>query len=303
MALARSVLVTSPLELSVVVACRRPGPALAEVLGALRTACGGISAEILLACAGSWLPASDLLAAAPEARAISGPADALVPDLWGLGLREARGGVTAFTTAEFLVSRTWARALLDSLGSGATGAGGAIALGERASVVDRAVYFLRYSAFQPPLDDGPVGEIPGDNAAYRSDALRRHSGSMAGGFWEVDFHRRIRREGGTLRIARDATATFRSGGTLPERLRERFRHGRHSGAYRAGPLGHPWWRGVLAAPLVPALLAARVLRRAARAGRLGSALGGLPALLPLAGAWALGEAVGALGARTGRAAE
>jgi hypothetical protein len=293
--------VTFPLKLSVVVACRRPGPALAQVLEALRTACEGISAEILLVCPAGRTPKSDLLAGAPEAVAIAGPANALVPDLWGVGLLAAQGEATAFTTAEFLVPRTWARALLDSLGSGATGAGGAIALGEGASVVDRAVYFLRYSSFQPPRDDGPAGEIPGDNAAYRSDALRRHAGPMAGGFWEVDFHRRIRHEGGTLRWVRDATATFRSGGTLPERLRERFRHGRHSGAYRAGPLGHPWWRGVLAAPIVPGVLAARALRRAARAGRLGAALAGLPALLPLAGAWALGEAVGALGARTGRA--
>jgi hypothetical protein len=191
--------------------------------------------------------------------------------------------------------------LLDSLASGATGAGGAIALGSGASVVGRAVYFLRYSAFQPPLGDGPAHEIPGDNAAYRTDALRRHAPSMTNGFWEVDFHRRIRAEGGRLRFAADATVTFRSGGTLADRLGERFRHGRYSGAYRTGTLGHRWWRGVLATPLVPGVLAARILRRAARTGTLGPALGGLPALIPLASAWALGEATGALGARPARA--
>jgi hypothetical protein len=57
---------------------------------------------------------------------------------------------------------------------------------------------------------------------------------------------------------------------------------------------------VLAAPLVPAVLALRVARRAARSGRLGAALAGFPALLPLAAAWAMGEAAGALDTRTGR---
>jgi hypothetical protein len=287
-----------PPRLSVVVACRRPTRDLGEVLDALRTACRGVETEILVVTPpGPPGP----LPTVPAVRWITGPARALVPELWGAGLGEAAGEVTAFTTTEFRVPISWARALLDSLASGATGAGGAIALERGATVVGRAVYFLRYSAFQPPLDDGPATEIPGDNAAYRTDALRRQAHHMASGFWEVDFHRRIRAEGGTLRFAADATVTFRSGGTLADRLGERFRHGRYSGAYRTGTLGHPWWRGVLATPLVPVVLLGRILRRAARTGRLGRALGGLPALGPLAAAWALGEAAGALGARFGRA--
>jgi hypothetical protein len=186
--------------------------------------------------------------------------------------------------------------LLATVASGATGAGGAITLGPGASVVDKAVYFLRYSAFQPPLD-GPAVEIPGDNAGYRTDALRRHASHMADGFWEVDFHREVRAEGGSLRFAGDAAVTFRAGGSLLDRLVERFRHGRYSGGYRVRALGHPWWRGLFATPLVPAVLTARILRRASRTGRLGAALSSLPALLPLAAAWALGEAAGALDAR------
>lgn len=286
-------------RLSVVVACRHPTRDLGEVLDALALACRGVETEILLVTPPGAPPGTR--PDAPPVRWITGPARALVPELWGAGLEAATGDVTAFTTTEFRVPISWARALLDSLASGATGAGGAIALGSGASVVGRAVYFLRYSAFQPPLDDGPAHEIPGDNAAYRTDALRRHAHHMASGFWEVDFHRRIRAEGGTLRFAADATVTFRSGGALTDRLGERFRHGRYSGAYRTGTLGHPWWRGVLATPLVPVVLMSRILRRAARTGRLGQALGGLPALVPLAAAWAAGEAVGALRARAARA--
>jgi hypothetical protein len=283
-------------RLSVVLACRRTGPALCQAVEALRRACEGLPVEILI-CLPAGIPPDPGIRAATW---VTGPPRALVPELWAGGLAAATGNVTAFTSAEFLVPPSWARALLSGLESGATGAGGAIALGERASMVDRAVYFLRYSAFQPPVADGPAHEIAGDNAAYRTVALRRHAAHMANGFWEVDFHRRLRAEGGTLRFAADATVTFRSAGTLRERLRERFRHGRHSGAYRADTLGHGWRRAVLAAPLVPAVLALRVARRAARSGRLGAALAGFPALLPLAAAWAIGEAAGALDTRTGR---
>jgi hypothetical protein len=289
-------------RLSVVIATRPSRPGLAASLEALGQACAGIPSEILIVHPGGGPPPASDLAGLESGRVLAGPPDALTPELWAVGLRAAVGDVTAFTTGEFVVPSSWARALLSALESGAAGAGGAIALGRPATVVDRAVYFLRYSGFQPPASEGPAPEIAGDNAAYRTAALRRHAAHMTDGFWEVDFHRRLRAEGGTLRLAADATVTFRSAGTLRERLRERFRHGRYSGAYRAATLGHGWRRGVLAAPLVPAVLMLRVARRATRAGRLGAALAGFPALVPLAVAWAMGEAVGALHTRAaGRA--
>lgn len=287
-----------PVRLSVVVACRRPGPLLTTALDAVRAALEGVPSEVILAVPGDCASAPEVLARQDVTQVLA-PPDALIPELWGWGLRVAHGAATAFTTAEFEVSPGWARALLSCLESGAAGAGGAIALGKRSGVVARAVYFLRYSAFLPPRG-GPAADIPGDNAAYVGDALRRHAPSMTEGFWEVDFHRRIKREGATLRFAPEAAVTFRSDDALAERMRERYRHGRYSGRYRTRVLGHPWWRGVLATPLVPAVLALRVLRRARRRGLLAPALSCLPALLPLAGAWAVGEAAGAVAGRAAR---
>lgn len=178
---------------------------------------------------------------------------------------------------------------------GATGAGGALQLGPGASVVGGAVYFLRYSAFMPPLPAAEVAEIPGDNAAYLRSALERYRAILADGFWEVEFHRRLRAEGGRLVGVPEATVSIWPAFSFASIFRQRFQHGRHFGAFRVSTTGAPRWRGVLAAPVVPVLLVARILRRVARRPELRArALLALPALLPLAVAWAAGGAWGAL---------
>ena len=265
---------------------------LGRAIAAVREACKHVRHEIVIAHAEHltepvkrWTNAG--------ARTVSTHADPLVPELWAAGFRAASGNAVAFTTADFTVPPTWAQALLSSLGGATVGAGGAIQLRANAGLFDRAVYFLRVSSFLPPLREGTATEIPGECAAYIRSALERHQSSFGQGFWEVDFHRRIREEGCRLVCHAAATVTLQSGGRWRTALSHRYRHGQNSGAYRAAILGYPWWRGVLAAPLVPLVLAARVLRRAGAKGRLAEALGAVPVILVLATAWAAGEAVAA----------
>jgi hypothetical protein len=229
-----------------------------------------------------------------------------VPDLWAAGARAADADVVAFTIPECIVGPRWARALLDGIGSGATGAGGAFALADDADLVTRATYFLRYSAFLFPSAGGPRPEIAGDNAAYDATALRRHQARLAQGFWEVEFHHLIRAEGGTLALVPEATATFRGPVRFGAMWGQRLEHGRHFGAWRVRELGASRWRIAAAAPVVPAVMAMRILRRLrGRRALLARAVPAIPVLLLLATAWACGEALGALrsevGAMSGRA--
>jgi hypothetical protein len=283
-----------PLEISVVVAATEAERTLEGCLGALHDTCEGIASELIVVHPGDAHLDAIARRADPRARVLAGPRDALVPQLWGAGLSVSRGPVVAFTTGHCIVGRGWARALLAAIADGASGAGGAIELAANTGIVDRAVYLLRYSAFLPPVTDGELPEIPGDNAAYSRSALERHSSVTGNGFWEVEFHRAVRAEGGSLVGVRAATVSFGPAFSFASIFRQRFRHGIHFGAYRVRTLGQARWRGVLASPVVPLLLGGRVLARAARHGQLGRALGALPVLLPLAGAWAAGEAWGAL---------
>ena len=216
----------------------------------------------------------------------------MIPRLWAAGFAASRGDAVAFSTGHCIVGAGWARALLAALDAGATGAGGAIALGRDAGVVDRAVYYLRYSAFMPPAPRGQVAEIAGDNAAYDRSELERQSGSFADGFWEVEFHRRARAAGGHFVSVPEATAEIGRSFTFGTILRHRYLHGMRCGEDRARAHGLSRWRSVAAAPVVPFLLVARILRRTRRWQDRLRVISALPVLLTLATSWSIGEGRG-----------
>jgi hypothetical protein len=92
-------------------------------------------------------------------------------------------------------------------------------------------------------------------------------------------------------------ATARYGRSFPFRTiaAHRYRHGRHSGAWRVSRKIRSVPAIVLAFPLVPFALAARTWRRVrSTAVHRSRFLRALPQFLALASLWAVGEAVGAL---------
>ena len=283
---------SAPRELSVIVGSLDAAGSIGECLTALRAACEGIDAEILVADASADESARLARESLPAARVLSLPVGTLVPALWGAGIREARGRVVAFTIAQCVVERGWARALLDGIRSGATGVGGRLAVRRDTSATGRATFYLRYSAWLS-VPDGPAHEIAGDNAAYDHAALRAVRDQGAAPFWEVEAHARFRASGRTLVIHPGATAWFGDETALGTMAARRFAHGRHSGSFRVRSGVRTRWQMVLGAPLVPFVLLVRVGRRVARApGHMVGFASSLGAFLVLATAWAAGEAVG-----------
>jgi hypothetical protein len=279
------------LDLSVVVAAIDPNPTLEACLDAMCVAVSGLSAEILIVgMVGTRFPRR------PGLRAIDAPADAVTPDLWALGIAQARGPVVALTTGHVIVGPGWARALIGALGAPAGAAGGSLGIGPGTSLVDWAIYYLRYTPFLAETwPDGAVaGEIAGDNAAYCKTDLDRHASMFAHGFWEVDFHRVLRGDGRTIVATRGAHADLGPGFRARSFCRHRFRHGVTFGRARVGR-GESRARLVLGAPLVPLVLAARIGRRIAPyRAHLARFAASLPILLLFASSWAAGEAMGAL---------
>ena len=285
--------------LTVVVACIDARRTVAACLRSIASACNGLDAEVVVVDASTDGTAEVVRQAGVPVRLMGKQSGTLTPALWAAGLAVARGQVVAFTIGQCRVGAGWAGALLAGLESGATGAGGAITLADEAGPVDWALFYLRYSAFLGAGERGveQAVEIPGDNAAYRRDALQRHESSFADGFWEVDFHRRLRSEGARLVFVPGAEAHFGPAAALLSLARQRFLHGRHSGSWRVTTGVRSSWQAVAAAPLVPFLLAFRIARRVLprRADRM-RFLSSLPALFLLASAWAAGEAWGAVAA-------
>jgi hypothetical protein len=286
-------------QLSVVAAGSGAVPVAAH-LQELRRACEGVATEFLFIIAGDrpseQAAAGDLPV---DVRIAHRPAGTLTPVLWGAGLEAARGPIVAFTTDQLRPAPGWAQTLLRAVATGAVGAGGPIALDPQADAATAAAWFLRYSAFGPEVwpHSRLAQDVPGDNAAYRRDAVLRHADLVREGFWEVEFHRRFAIDKLELRMEPGAAATLVGPVPFGNLLRQRFIHGRVFGRARVERHGETRLRLLLAMPFVPIVLVARSWKRARATPSLRAPFwGALPWLAGLATAWAAGEGAGALGA-------
>lgn len=285
------------MDLSVVIATTEASRSIEACLDHVEAACAGLQAEVIVVDASSDDTAARVSRTARPITLLRCTPGTLTPRLWAEGYRRSTGRRVAFTTGHCLVSPGWATALMAALDAGPAGAGGPLTRADGITALDRAIYYLRYSAFMPEtLGDGRTsGEIAGDNAMYARDWLDRFAGTMADGFWEVDFHRHVRGAGGWLVAVPTAVIAFSRSFPAATILRHRFHHGAQFGAGRVAGGTRSVWQVVLAAPLVPLVLAVRVARRVI----------GIPwerwpfatALLwfmMLGAAWAAGEAWGAI---------
>jgi hypothetical protein len=284
------------MDLSIVIAATDARRTIEACLDRLEQSCAraGVQAEFIVADA-STDGTAECIERRPTARLFRFMPGTLAPQLWGEGYRRARGTYVAFTTGHCLAVDQWAASLCAALKSGAAGAGGPLVAAPEANGLDRAVYFLRYSAFtSDTIGAGRIsGEIAGDNAMYARVWLDQHPAILSEGFWEVDFHRAVRARGGWLAAVPEAVMQFGPSFPAATILAHRFAHGRHFGAGRVRGGRRTAWQIVAAAPLVPVVLLGRVIRRIRRrdAAHLASAL---PWFLVIAAAWAAGEAWGAV---------
>jgi glycosyltransferase involved in cell wall biosynthesis len=291
-----------PIDLSVVIGSVASERSIRDCLASITTSCASVRAEVIVVDASTDETASLVRQYFPTVKLICLAPGTLTPMLWSTGIASARGKRIATTTGHFVVPASWAGDLSAALDSGAAGAGGPVALRRDASLVDRAIYFLRYSAFVPSDSRKvtKVSEIAGDNAMYERSLFEENRHLLADGFWEVTMHRAMRAKAQRLVIVQSATAEFGKSFSLALISRHRFAHGRHFGAWRVRQAGTSAARIAGAAPFVPFLLLARSARRGLRsAGDVAGFLMAAPVILWLASCWSLGEALGALQSRPG----
>ena len=226
---------------------------------------------------------------------------ALVPALWRDGIDASRGPIVALTISPMEPAADWVETIRAQL-ERADVVAGAIDPGDGLRLTDWAEYFCRYARDMLPFSARESADLPGDNAAYRREALEQTRPLYREGFWEPDVHRALAAAGASLWHRPELVVRQgRSAGAVAfarQRLHHGRAHGRQRGA-RFSPARN--LAGVLAAPLVPPLLAWRVLRETQRRRRLRArAVAALPLILAFDSAWAAGEALGHLDALRGR---
>lgn len=277
--------------LSVVVAAWPDTAGLEQCLAALAPQRDG-STEVIVA---SSAPAEPFAQRFPWLQWVDAPADGLIPHLWSRGIAAANGHVVALTTAHFTPGDHWIAEIRAGHGRLASAAiGGAIDPPRDGTLVEWATYFLRYSAYLGYDREQTVPDLAGDNASYKRSVVASHPEFLAHGFWEQEFHARLRKEGGSLAFLPAMRVRLHASFGFAPFLRQRFRHGRAFGQARLRGHGASWRGAALfGSPLIPAILLGRVTLRVLRSRRDGGHfLASLPILFAFVLAWAAGEATG-----------
>ena len=223
----------------------------------------------------------------------------LVPRLWARGIGRSRGDVVALTLGSMVPDAGWAEAVRQTLGDGPAGVGGAIEPASRMRALDWAIHLCRYSSYLLPFDERDAEDLPGDNAAYRREAIEPLREVWASGFWETEVDEQLRGKGWRLRVT--PRMTVRQGASVGflAFCRNRFRHGLASGRHRARKFSAAG--RIARALLFPAaalVMLARIRGNAKARGRAEGFRRGLPHLAVFLEVWAAGEAAGYLRGRS-----
>ncbi len=219
-----------------------------------------------------------------------------LPRLLARGIEAASGDWVALSEGHCTFAPGWLAAAAAAMRCPAAAVGGAVEPGDLRTASDWALYFCDYAAFLPPLPGGPASDLPGNNVLFRRDVLERLATPEPEGFWKTFACRRLAASG--EKLLADPSLVVRYGRRLStaELLGRRLTHGRCYGAMRARLI--PGSRRLLyavAAPVLPPLLLARVLRHAWPKERYRRQLVvSLPWALLAVIAWIVGEWLGNL---------
>lgn len=213
-----------------------------------------------------------------------------VPDLRAAGVDRASGELVAVIEEHCRVPAGWLRAIRESFAAEDAAIGGPILDDAWSRRSDWVVYFSEYHNYLPPWPDGPRTMLNGANTVYRRSLLLKHRDALSQGYWEVELHPRLEREGrmrGLQRLGAHHTGPFRFG----YYLRQRFLLARVWGAMQRNQgSGAKRLFYLVFAPLFPFLLLARIANRVRQSGRyLTQFTRTLPLLVPVAFAYVAGE--------------
>ena len=192
----------------------------------------------------------------PWVRLIEARAGTTIPELRAMAFAEARGASVAVIEDHVLVPAGWGRRLLSLQRAGEDVVGGALENAATDRVVDWAAFLCEYSHLLPPLPEGPVTSLPGNNTVYRRSLLEKYREVAGQGRWEDYLHRCMREDGIVLYSRPDVRVRHKKHYTVAEYLSQRYLYSRSFAAMRlmGKSLGQRIGYGFAAFGLPPLLL-------------------------------------------------
>jgi Glycosyl transferase family 2 len=287
--------------LSVIVTSYNSPLVLRECL--LRLTAQPEAAEIIVTDCSDRDPSRELSALFPDVRFVHFGERRTVPQLRWEGARLSAGDAVAVIEARSVPADDWCAVFLRALEAypQAPVAGGPVAFGSRGTAFDWGLYFCEYGRFAPPVEEGMVAELSAANLCYRRKDLEEASDLLDRGAWDTLLHERWSLQHRPLVLC-SAAIWFRNTMDRRTAIQQRFWYGRGYAADRVAQRGL-WVRLLFAGftALLPATLACRLGRAAARKSLAAEFARALGWVLLLSVAWSCGECAGYLFGRSSHA--
>jgi glycosyltransferase involved in cell wall biosynthesis len=283
-------------KLSVVIASQNALQSISKCLSEVENQRGGNEIEIIVV-DNSTDGTTDIIARDfPQITLIRSPKDKLIPELWGIGIKQSVGEIVAVTTTHFVPSENWIAEIIKIHDSKYSGVGGAIENDEKASLISWAIYFCRYSRYMLPFAQISVDDFAADNASYKRVDLQHVKTAMEKGFWEVFVHKTMQQENMPLVMSPNIVVYHQESFTFSGFMKQRFQHGRQYGTIRGQSIqAYKKAILVLISPLIPFVYLYRITSRVFFKKRnVGKYLLSLPVLFFFLVSWAAGELIGYL---------
>ncbi len=216
-----------------------------------------------------------------------------IPRLRYLGVGASHAPIVAFLEDHVTVEPGWAKAILEAHQHDCGAVGGAVADG-RTDLVSTAAFLCEYHRYMPPVVEGPWDDLPGNNIAYKRDAINKYAYLLDNGKWESWINQELRAEGVQTRSTGRAVVRHIKPFGFLHFLTQRFHFARSFAGMRRDD--QSWTRrfvyglGSLALPLVfiSRIFRAVIMKRVAP----GRFLKALPLIVVFVSAGAIGEMIG-----------
>jgi glycosyltransferase involved in cell wall biosynthesis len=286
------------MRLSVVIASRDNPEELAACLDALAPQVND-EVEVLVVDASRNSSRQPVERTSGSVHILRAPVGCGLAQLRAAGLAHSAGTVVAFTDACCRVDAGWVERLRGQPWHTYAVVGGAVLPAPEPGLADWAAFLVEYGPYLPPRPAGEASQLPGNNVAFRRDALERAGLVGAPEFWKAFALPRLAAQGACGWFDPDLVVHHYRSAPAREWATLRYLHGRCFGANRAAASRRRWRLARAAmSPLVPFVLTARLVRtvQSKPAGRR-HLWRSLPVLLAFHIAWAWGELDGYLRGR------
>ena len=184
-----------------------------------------------------------------------------IPRLRHAGVTSARGDLIAILEDHVDVDIEWAKTIFEVMEDPKISAvGGRVDAGQD-GWVNWGIFMADYARYISPVAEGDHSDLPGNNIAYRREALLPHAGALAEGKWESWVNDRLIENGHRLRSTNRMVVRHCKRFKLIEFLKLRWHFGRSYAGMRISDLG-PLKRAIYGAgsTILPLMLTIRATR-------------------------------------------